>query len=402
MSKPREITAWAVAAAATLGMSVSYIDRQTLAMIAPSVTSALRIDNAHYGWLLSAFSMAYLAFAPIAGVIVDRVGARRGFVLAILAWSCVAASHALAFSFASLFLLRVLLGATESPSFPAAAQAIRRALPGARRPLAFGLLFTGSSIGAILAAKLAVPLDAKYGYQSAFLGTAVIGMLWLPVWLVATRGHGLDASVAPKAAVKEPWARVIFSPPVLRTVVAVVGSAPGLMFVLNWIAKYLVEAWGLPKASIGDLLIWPPIGFDIGAIGFGFLASMGKTTKTRVDLVLLSMVLAASLALVPFAKSPELAIAICAAAAIGGGGLYALVTADMFARVPVERTSAAGGVAASAQSIAHVIAGPLVGWSIDQSHSYRAALIALGVVVVPTTLAFVFWPGMRETEQPAE
>src|SRR5688572_27156408 len=123
--------AWGVALVATLGMSVSYIDRQTLAAIAPEVTRALAIDNTQYGWLVSAFSMAYLVGAPVSGVVVDRLGARRGFAAAVLVWSIVAGAHALAISFASLFLLRVLLGAAEAPSFPAATQAIRRALPGA-------------------------------------------------------------------------------------------------------------------------------------------------------------------------------------------------------------------------------------------------------------------------------
>ena len=76
--------AWGVAALATLGMSVSYVDRQTLAAIAPSVTKALAIDNTRYGWLVAAFSMAYLVGAPLAGVVVDRLGARRGFAMAVL------------------------------------------------------------------------------------------------------------------------------------------------------------------------------------------------------------------------------------------------------------------------------------------------------------------------------
>ena len=72
-------------------MSVSYIDRQTLAAIAPAVKADLGIDHTRYGWLVSAFSMAYLVGAPTAGALVDRVGARRGFALALAAWSLVAA-----------------------------------------------------------------------------------------------------------------------------------------------------------------------------------------------------------------------------------------------------------------------------------------------------------------------
>mgnify|MGYP001105583654 CR=1 FL=1 len=392
---------------ATLGMSVSYVDRQTLAAIAPSVTKALAIDNARYGWLLSAFSMAYLVGAPLAGIVVDRLGARRGFAAAVVVWSAVAGAHALAGSFAVLFALRILLGMAEAPSFPAAAQAIRKALPGARRPLAFGLLFTGSSIGAVVAAKLAVRLDAAYGFRVAFVGTALIGTLWIPAWLWVTRRAG-DAAreheedpPVPTRTVRpgrSDWLAVVTSPPVLRAIVAIVGSAPALMFVLNWTSKYLVESWHVPKEDVGNYLVAAPLLFDLGAVGFGWIASAGAHRRplgeTRLDLFLVSMLLAASLALAPLATSPAMAIALCAASACGGGGLYALVTADMLSRVPVHRTSSAGGMTAAAQSLAHVVAGPLVGWTIDRTHGYTAALVGLGVAVVPTTLAFLAWPGL--------
>ena len=67
----------------------------------------------------------------------------------------------------------------------------------------------------------------------------------------------------------------------------------------------------------------------------------------------------------------------------------------MLARVPIERTSTAGGMTAAAQSLAHVIAGPLVGWTIDRTHGHTVALVALGALVIPTTVAFLVWPGLR-------
>src|SRR5947209_15633294 len=69
--------AWALALTATFTMSVSYVDRQTLAALAPTVTRELHVDETHYGWLLSAFSIAYLVGAPLAGRLVDFAGARQ-------------------------------------------------------------------------------------------------------------------------------------------------------------------------------------------------------------------------------------------------------------------------------------------------------------------------------------
>jgi MFS transporter, ACS family, hexuronate transporter len=407
------LAAWGVAITATLGMSVSYVDRQTLAAIAPSVSRALSIDNAHYGLLLSAFSMSYLVGAPLAGIVVDRLGARRGFTIAVVVWSVVAGAHAFAASFGILFLLRILLGAAEAPSHPAAAQAIRRALPGAKRALAFGMLFTGGGFGAMVAAKLAVPLEAAYGFRGAFLGAALVGTLWLPLWLIVTRGRGLGppsslaSATTTSLPLRESWWTVVTSPPVLRAIVAIIGSAPSLMFVLNWTSKYLVEGWGMPKGAIANYLIVAPLSFDLGAVGFGWLAStrvdptpartgtgMGTRTRTHVDLFVVAMILCAALALAPLVTTPTGAIALCAASAVGGGGIYSLVTNDMLSRVPVERTSAASGMTAAAQSLAHIVAGPLVGWTIDRTHGYGVALVGLGVIVVPTTLLFIFWPGL--------
>ena len=267
---------WTVAVAATLGMSVSYIDRQTLAAIAPTVRSALAIDHTEFGWLLSAFSMAYLVGAPTAGVVVDRLGARRGFAVAVVVWSVVAGAHALVTSFAMLFALRVLLGAAEAPSFPAATQAIRKALPPHRRSAAYGLLFTGSSLGAMVAAPLALTIEGSYGFRAAFLGTAVVGLAWIPLWLWTSKGDRIpDAAAAATApeAIPARWIDVLRSAAVLRALVAVAGSAPLLMFVLNFTPQYLVEQWHLPRLGTRWLLAVAPLMFDIGAVGFGWWAS---------------------------------------------------------------------------------------------------------------------------------
>jgi predicted MFS family arabinose efflux permease len=331
--------------------------------------------------------------------------------MAVVVWSLVAGAHALVTSFAMLFALRIFLGAAEAPSFPAAAQAIRRALPPRRRSAAYGLLFTGSSLGAMIAAPLALSIEGAFGFRAAFLGTAVIGLAWIPFWLVMTRAGRLpveDAAPPAHARVALPWLGVMTSAPVLRAVVAIVGSAPGIMFVLNWTPQYLVERWGMPRLGTRWYLVVPPLLFDIGAVGFGWWASQRERERgtgtaaatatargTHTDLFATATVLSALLMFAPLAPSPGIAIALFGAAACGAGGIYVLVTADMLSRVPTDKTSSAGGMTAAAQSLAHIVASPLLGMSIDRTHGYTTALVVLGLVVLPTSLAFALWPGMR-------
>jgi len=378
------------------------MDRQALAAIAPTVRAQLHIDHTQFGWLVAAFAMAYLVGAPAAGTIIDRLGARKGFAIAVVVWSAVAGAHALAVSFASLFVLRALLGASESPSFPAALQAVQRSLPVGRKAAALGLLFTGSSLGAIIAAPLAIGLTNRFGFRIAFLGTAVVGLLWIPFWLSVTRRAPIrPVEPTPTVVRKGRWIDVVTSGPVLRAMVVVVGSAPSVMFIMNFGSQYLVEAWHIPAGRVGGYLIFPPLLFDAGAIGFGWLASRRERSgphSTPRGLFAIATALASLLTLVPFAPTPAAAMALCSLSACGGAGLFVISTSDMVARTSPARTSAAGGMTAAAQSLAQIIAAPIVGAVIDRGHdatSYAPAFAGVGVLVVPAGLVFLFWPSLR-------
>jgi MFS transporter, ACS family, hexuronate transporter len=403
--------AWTVAITATLVMAVSYVDRQTLAAISPTVCQALAINDTNYGWLTSAFSIAYLAFAPISGGIIDRVGCRIGLVVAVLAWSTVSALHAVAPSFAVLFLLRILLGMTEAPSFPGGAQAVRRALPVAQRSAGFGFLFTGSSIGGMVAAPLAVALLNHASWRFAFLGTALVGLAWVPAWLFVSgnpqarvaldrrdRSDGGDSG-SPTGQSRESWTSLVLDPAVLRAIVLVIACAPTVGFVLNWLPKYLVAERHLVQAELGRYIWLPPLFFDLGAVGFGTLASRRERRlghASHNDLLACAALLALAVSAIPFAPGAWSAVAGACLALVGGGGLFALITGDMLSRVLPSRVSTAGGMTAAAQSLSFVVANPLMGSVIQRTHSYTAVLITLGAIIVPGTVAWILWPVASE------
>jgi MFS transporter, ACS family, hexuronate transporter len=397
------LRAWAVTITATLVMAVSYVDRQTLAALSPTVREALHINHAEYGWLTGAFSLAYLAIAPISGSLIDRIGCRMGLVVAVLVWSVVSGLHALVPTFAALFVLRIALGMAESPSFPGAAQAVRRALPVHRRSAGFGLLFTGGSLGATISAPLAVGI-LKYGsWRMAFVGTAIVGLVWIPLWLLVTGSRATrDAlAVAPPdplaAEPAEPWHRLIRDPAVIRGLLLILASAPALSFILNWLPQYLVAEQHLTQMTLAGYVWVPMLFYDLGAVGFGALASVRERTPARAHvshrgLVAIAGVGCATIALMPLADGPWAAVLIASVAGAGGGGLYALLTADMLGRVAPSRVSIAGGLCAAAQSLAYVVANPLVGASVDRTGRYTVALIALGAVVAPGAVAWMLWP----------
>jgi ACS family hexuronate transporter-like MFS transporter len=388
-----------VAIVATLTMTVSYIDRATLAMLAPTVTKALGISETEYGWLHSAFSVAYLIATPLAGWWIDRIGARRGLVISVLVWSAVAALHCIVPGFGVLFALRIALGLAEGPSFPGATQVVQRVLPAEERARGFGVLFTGSSIGNMTVPLIAGALYAAFGWRFAFFGTAALGLAWIPLWLRTTRlpgvravldgGAGIDTG-APRATFRE----LVTHPLVIRALIAIFFAAPIFGFALGWGAKYLNRTFGVTQEEVGHYLWLPPLAFDAGAIILGDLASRLRRAPGAPPrlLVTIGLLPAISLALAPYATTPWEGTIVVSTAMIGGGGIYTLVTADLLGRMPPASVSFTGGILAGAQSLALIIMNPLIGAAVDRYATYDGVTIVLGLWAIPGVIVWLLWP----------
>jgi ACS family hexuronate transporter-like MFS transporter len=400
-SRKSDWTPWVLAIGATLTMAVSYFDRHALAVLQPSVMAGLDFDKQSWGFLVSAFSLAYLVGSPISGWLIDRIGARRGLLGAVLAWTVVAALHSIAPTFGTLFALRIALGLTESPSFPGASQTIHRALPPEDRARGFGLLFTGSSVGAMIAAPSASALAAAYGWRTALLVTAIAGLVWIPMWIAVTfraKGRALLERVpaASATAELEPTPSLLGTlamPAVLRACLVVLATAPMASFVLNWSAGYLVDVEHLTQKDMGTYLWVPPVLYDVGSLGFGHLASvhLRRTGKAPRVLFLICGLLGTTLVLLITRPGPWATMVIAGVALAGVAGMFAIFTSDMLSRVPSNAVSKAGGMTAAAQSLGYVVASPLIGRWIDATDSYTGPIVVLSALVLPGCATWLLW-----------
>lgn len=402
--------AWALTLVATLTLAVSYIDRQALAALAPTICEEFKISETNYGFLLSAFSLAYLFASPIAGALVDRVGARRGLLGAVLLWTFVAALHAIVPGFGVLVFLRIALGITEAPSFPGAAQTVQRSLSEAERPRGFGVLFTGSSIGAMIAPPLATFLLKRWGWQTAFLGTAAAGLLWVPFWLAFAWKNParrlLDAAVDQDKPKPRPIT-VLSHPAVLRAALGIAAVAPAMGFVLNWGAKFLDKVHHVPRTEVGPYMALPPLMFDVGSVVFGHFASVRRAKLADGSPDRLLFVIAALLTTVlvaaPFGRTPWESMLLGGLGMAGGGGVFAMISADYLARVHPSLVSTASGMGAAAQSMTYIIFAPLLGKLIEASGGYVTPYLVLGVWMIPGCVGWLLWkpPPPYRADEPA-
>ena len=395
---PSRRLAWVVAITAALTMTVSYVDRATLAILAPSVTRDLGISETGYGSLASAFSLAYLVSVPLSGWWIDRAGARRGLVVSVLAWSVVSALHATVPGFAALLAARVALGLAEGPGFPGGAQTIGRVLPVGDRSRGFGFLISGSTFGSMIAAPLASALYELGGWRFAFLGTAASSALWVLPWILLTGRADVrpvleDATPTATPAERPPLGQLLKHPLMLRALAAIFAVTPVTGFVLSWAAKVLARSFAVTQGSMGHYLWLPSLGFDLGAVLFGDLATRLKRAPGAPPRVLhlVAATLTACVGLLVVASSPWQATACFVLCMAGGGAVWTLVLADLLARLPQTRASFAAGVLTGALSLANIVAQPLIGRVVDATGRYDGIAVALALWVVPGSLVWFAW-----------
>ena len=183
MSGPRIGVRWTVCALLFVVTTINYVDRQVLGILAPTLQRELHWSESDYGDVVSWFSLVYAFGFLAAGRLLDRVGVRRGFAVAIVAWSVAAIGHAFARTAAGFSAARALLGLGESANFPGAIKTVAEWFPKRERALATGIFNAGTNTGAIVTPLVVPWIALTWGWQWAFIATGSLGFLWLALWL---------------------------------------------------------------------------------------------------------------------------------------------------------------------------------------------------------------------------
>lgn len=195
---------WTICALLFFATTVNYLDRQVLSLLAPDLSKEFGWSNTDYANITATFQFVYAISMLFAGRVVDKLGTKAAFLLAILVWSLGAIMHAFAIqagtgvaslmstlglaavpvSILGFMVSRAVLALGESGNFPAAIKATAEYFPKKERSFATGIFNSGANVGAILA-PLTVPVIATYwGWQAAFIVIGAIGFIWMGLWHV--------------------------------------------------------------------------------------------------------------------------------------------------------------------------------------------------------------------------
>ena len=134
---------WIICALLFFSTALSYIDRQVFSILAPELQERIGWSEVEYGYIVTAFHAAYAIGLLVVGSLMDRIGTRKGFSLAIGFWSLATMAHAFVRSAVGFGVARFALGLGEAGNFPAAVKTVAEWFPKKERALATGIFNAG-------------------------------------------------------------------------------------------------------------------------------------------------------------------------------------------------------------------------------------------------------------------
>jgi MFS transporter, ACS family, hexuronate transporter len=369
---------------------ISYIDRTTLAILAPTILTETHLTGEQYGWIIAAFSVAYMLSNPLWGWALDRAGLRRGMFAAVAWWTVASAAHAFARGFWSFGLARAALGLGEGATFPGGLRAVVQTLPPEQRGRGLAVAYSGGSLGALVTPLIVTPIFLWWGWRAAFWFTGAVGLGWLAMWSVVSRRKDIRqqpaavsnaaAAAAPRLGDRALWGFIC---------AYALGALP-LGFVLYAASLYLSGALGCSQELIGKLLWIPPFGWEVGYFFWGWLADRSaRRSGTRVPAVGGMMALCAVLSLlfatVPAMSSVALVMAALFLAMFVAAGFVVLSVVYATHVYSADYAGLIAGTGAGSWSLAVAIVMPIFGHLFDV-HRYGVAFqIAAAIPVVGFT-----------------
>jgi ACS family hexuronate transporter-like MFS transporter len=414
---------WTICGLLFLAATINYVDRQVIGILKPTLQAEFGWSEIDYGDIVFAFQLAYAIGFLFAGRIMDRLGTKKGFSLALIIWSLAAMATAEATRFgptmafilggfglsysssvAGFLFVRFLLGLGESGNFPAAIKTVAEWFPRRERAFATGLFNAGTNIGAVVAPMTVPVITAAFGWYWAFIITGFLGFGWLVFWWalydrperhsrVGAAELALIRSDPPESTVRVPWVSLMGYRQTWAFAAAKFMTDPIWWLYLFWMPDFFSRTYGLSLLQLGPPLIIIYLLADVGSVGGGWLSSTLIRRGWSVNAARKTAMLICAVAVVPivFASHVEsmwgaVALLSLATAAHQGWSANAFTLAsDMFPRQAVGSVVGLGGFAGA---VGGMMIAKLTGYLLEVTGTY-VTVFMMAACAYLTALAIV-------------
>lgn len=404
IAKPRGRVRWVICGLLFAAVVLSYIDRLVLGVLKPQLTALYGWTNSGYGDVTGYFQVCYgLGFLAF-GWLIDRIGPRLGYMLAMGIWTIGHFAQVLATTTTGFAIARIPLALGEAGTYPSALAAASQWFPKRERALAIGIFNAGANVGAIVTPLLASFLVAGLllDWRWAFLVTGAFNLIWLVAWWRYYRKPGDHARIT-----AEERAYIDFEPQedvgragfarVLRhreTWAYMAGRFlidPVWWTFLFWLPDFFHTRYGYDLKNFGPPLVAIYMLADIGAVAGGWYSSHLLKRGVATGRARKRAMLVCALFAVPVmfaAQASDIWIAVgfiglaCAAHQGFSTNLFAL-PGDLFPRYAQGTLIGLGGFAGAAGGF---IASKSLGLLLDRVGSYEPFFIACGLAYLVALL----------------
>jgi ACS family hexuronate transporter-like MFS transporter len=394
---------WTICALLFFATTISYIDRQVIGILGPTLQKDLGWDEQTFANVVSWLTIGYALGFLFAGRIMDRVGTRKGFAGAIVIWSVSAMAHALARGAASFSAARFALGLGESGNFPAAIKTVAEWFPTRERAFATGIFNAGSNVGAIVTPIMVPWIALTWGWRAAFIATGALGFVWLIAWLIVYQPPETHPKIGaaelahiqsdpPERAFAVSWLQLLKYRQTWAFAIGKFMTDPIWWFYLYWLPKFLDARYGIKLAQVTAPLVAIYLLADVGSVYGGWLSGAfirrgWSVNAGRKIAMLIAAVIIIPTMFAPAATNMWVAVTIVGVAAAAhqwwSANIFTL-TSDMFPRFAVGSVVGIGGFFGA---VGGVLFQRATGWVLQHNGSnYTPVFLACGFAYVTALL----------------
>ncbi len=407
--------------------SFSYGDRVVLSIVGVALQKQLHVDALKLGWLLSAFSWAYVVAQLPAGGLLDRFGSKRVYGYSIIGWSLcsIVAGFAgylpVAIAFGALFFIRMLSGAIQAPVFPGNGRIVAAWFPAAERGRASAIFNSSQYFALVFFGPLMGWVVTHRNWQACFwLGgimSLVLGVVWFRT-IYGVKEHptisqseieyieqggglaGMDNGTAKKGPNTLTWGAVKLLLGERMLVGIYIGQyciTSLTWFFLTWFPIYLSQARHMSMLKVGFAASFPAMcgvagGILGGVVSDKLLRRTGSLSIARKTPIVLGMLCSLTMIGCNYTDSTTLVIALMALAFFGKGfgALGWPVISDVSPRNMIGLNGSLFNLFGNTAGILTPI---VIGAIVKKTGSFNLALVYVGLMALGAIVSYLFLVG---------
>jgi MFS transporter, ACS family, glucarate transporter len=397
---------------------LNYADRATVGVAGPVLSKELGIDAVQMGFIFSAFSWSYVLGQLPGGWLLDKFGAKQVYAWSILLWSLFTMLQGsvhhmgmdsmlfgLPLAVSALFLMRLMVGLAESPSFPANGRMVAAWFPVKERGTASAIFNSAQYFATVLFAPIMAWIVHAIGWSEVFYFMGALGIVMSVVWMrtmhnspadhptitAAEREHiesggallSGDGKAKAAAGPKLGYLKQLLGNRMLMGVYIAQYCVNVLTyFFLTWFPIYLVKERGMSLLNAGIVAALPAIcGFAGGVLGgviSDWLLRRGHSlTFARKLPIVVGMLLSTSMIACNYVGIEAVVVGIMALAFFGKG-LGALGWAVVSDTSPKEIAGLSGALFNTFGNVAGIVTPIVIGYIVQTTKSFNGALVFVG------------------------